>query len=360
MRVNDLGDGDAVFHDLNIRDGLAAQIRLFGSGAPPGGAQVAFRQKRHIAVRHKVMNLLAFIGVLLVIHDDASQSGGVLENGGDVPVRQITHAHAVCGQEAVLHGSHTAQQAEGVCVHGGVADLSALGRNGVLGGLNVREGIGGVASRPERGACQRKIIGGLPRAVRVVIVGVVNAVRLDGNAHVAILGKKQLHDHPLRHHQSAVDQVAGVIENPANDFAGVGVIRIHNAHNLLPVFFLDFEAFTEERHFSLRDRHAGPVAVGRLRVKGGGHQGNRHAPVALEPFQVKPRLLPGGEKRLAQIGFAVAYSLRPVHRNSEGADLFTKIVKIHRALSPFVGFMGAHSGHCTYRNMCPHATRTSV
>ena len=283
------------------------------------------------------MGVFALVHELLVIHDDAFQIFGILDDGSNVTVAQITNRKTVRGHEAVIHSGDIPQQTEGGGVHRRIACLAAIRGHGVLRGLDVGKRISGSRSSPQRIAGQRKVVGGFPLAnaahFGVIVVGVINAIGFDGNANVAVLGKQELHNHPFWHHQSAFNQVVRVIKNTGNNFLGVGVVSVQNAQDFLPVFFFDLETFTEERHFGFRQGHAGTVTEGSLRIESGGHQGNRQTFVALNPFQIKTGLLFGGEQGFAQIGDSVAYSLSPVRRNRFRADYCTESIKIHNDYS---------------------------
>ena len=242
----------------------------------------------------------------------------------------------LCGDrhEPILHLVRSDHVAEGGGVHVHLShNLANTCQNSVLCGVQVSNGGGG-GDVPLR-LCGRDflVVGGLPSAVRVVVVGVVHAVCLDGDARNAIGGSQQLPDHALRNDTSASDKLCGVIVQTVHHITSIGVVAVQNTQDFLTVFLSQMVALTEERHLGLIELEALTGTERSLCVKCAGHQRNAHALVATQPLQVETSLLLGGEQCVRCKGHRIGGVIRPIGGNRSRGKDFLKI-QCHVVLPP--------------------------
>ena len=271
------------------------------------------------------MACAVLIGIQFVVNHNLN-AGSRCDHIFGFIVGQVAHTAASYGQPAILYGIGSFHQVERGGVHHHVSQgHTVIACHLVLDGLNLLERVCGCGGSPQVGGSQRSVVCLFPRAIRVIIVGVVHAIGLDGNTHCAALREQQLHAHAFRHNVSTGNQILLVIVNAVDDIRRIGVIAALGTQNLLAVFFLDLVALAEKRHLGFQLAHADVVTESGLCIKSRGFQGNRQALVALNPCQVKASTLYRGEQTAAQVRDCVGSSFGIVCRNDFRCKKFSKV-----------------------------------
>ena len=271
------------------------------------------------------MGNLTFITVLFVVNRNAQARSG-LHDRLYLGVGQVAKRQAVSGQVTVLHRIRLGQQIEGIGIHDSDRQFSTgLGSDCILYCLERRKGVSRGGLVPSGCISQSGVVRGLPGAVRIILVGIVHAVCLDRNTHIAAFREQQLHNHSLRNNVRAVNQVTGIVKYTGNHLGSIGVARLLHPQHLLAIFLLDLIALTEERHFSFQFLKADTVTEGCLGVKRRRHQRDRQPTGAFQPGQVKTSLLAGGEQRSTQVGNLIGGDFSPVGRNRSRGKNFSQI-----------------------------------
>ena len=238
------------------------------------------------------------------------------------------------GHKPILYLVRSNHIAEGGGVHVHLShDLANACQNSVL--CSVQVSNGGSGGDVPLGLRDRDflVVGGLPSAVRVVIVGVVHTICLDGDAGGAISGSKQLPDHTLRNDTCASDKLRSVIVQTVHHITSIGVVAVQNTQDFLTVFLAQMVALTEERHLGLIELEALAGAERSLCVKCAGHQRNANTLVTTQPLQVETSLLLGGEQRIRCKGHRIGGIVCPIGGNRSRGKDFLKI-QCHVVLPP--------------------------